>query len=67
LLGSATEAVAVKAYALTVLTRLAQQHPDLAAEVLLVLEPQLAQAQPSLRARASTYLPVLRRLQAALY
>lgn len=62
LLGSATEAVAVKAYLLTVLTRLAQLHPDLAAEVLLVLEPQLPDAPPSLRARATTSLPILRQL-----
>jgi hypothetical protein len=62
LLGSTTEAVAVKAYALTVLTRLARLHPDLAAEVLLVLEPQLLEAPSSLRSRANTSLPILRQL-----
>lgn len=65
LLGSASEAIAVKAYALTVLTRLARLHPDLAAEVLLVLEPQLPEAPPSLRARAHTSLPVLQQLALA--
>lgn len=62
LLGSAAEAVAVKAYALTVLTGLAQLHPDLAAEILLVLEPQLPAASPSLRSRATASLPILRPL-----
>lgn len=62
LLGSATEAVAVKAYLLTVLTNLARLHPDLAAEILLVLEPQLPHTPPSLRSRATTSIPVLQQL-----
>ena len=62
LLGSATEAVAVKAYLLTALTRLARLHPDLASEILLMLEPQLPYAPPSLRARAVTSIPILQQL-----
>jgi hypothetical protein len=65
LLGSASEAVAVKAYALTVLTNLARLYPELAAEVVLVVEPQLAEAPPSLRSRANTCLPILRQLARA--
>jgi len=65
LLGSDSEAVAVKAYLLTVLTNLARLHPDLATEVLLVLEPQLPYAPPSLRSRATNSIPVLQQLARA--
>jgi hypothetical protein len=65
LLNDAQEPVATKAFALTAATRLCQQYPPLARELLLVLEPQLALSRPALRSRARTALPVLRRLRDA--
>jgi hypothetical protein len=57
-----TEPVAIKVYALTVLTSIARLHPGLATEVIQVTEQQLPYALPSLRARARKELPTLRQL-----
>jgi len=50
-LGGAT-AVAVKAYAMTVLKRLVGRYPEIGEEVRLLIEEQLPQASPGFRARA---------------
>jgi hypothetical protein len=64
LLGSGTEPVAIKAYALTVAAAIARPFPELAAEVIQVVEKQLPYASAGLRSRAGKELPALRRVLA---
>lgn len=63
LLENPTEAVAIRAYALTAAVRLAKPHPELAAEVLAAAEKALATtASAALHNRAARELPKLRSL-----
>ncbi|UYZ60653.1 hypothetical protein [Hymenobacter latericus] len=57
--------VATQTFALTAATRLCEQHPALAQELLHALEPLLPQARAALRSRAQKELPKLRRLRLA--
>jgi hypothetical protein len=60
LLGSGTEPVACKAYALTVAATIAAPHPELAQEVVQLTERQLPYASAALHSRARQLLPGLR-------
>jgi hypothetical protein len=46
------EAIAVKAFSLTVLTNLAKQYPEIIPEIKLLIADQLPQQTPALKARA---------------
>ncbi|AYA36752.1 hypothetical protein D3Y59_06580 [Hymenobacter oligotrophus] len=64
-LGNPTTPVATQTFALSAATRLCEQHPALAEELLWALEPLLPQARSALRSRAQKELPKLRRLRLA--
>ena len=53
---SPTEAIAVKAFSLTVLTHLAQLYPDIIPEIKLLIEEQLPYQTPAFKARAKVFL-----------
>ncbi len=53
---SPTEAVAVKAFSLTVLGNLAQQYPEIIPEVKLLIEDQLPHQSPAFVVRARQFL-----------
>ena len=53
---SPTEAVAVKAFSLTVLTNLAKQYPDIIPEIKLLIEKQLPHQTPAFKVRAKMFL-----------
>lgn len=53
---SPTEAVAVKAFSLTVLGNLAKQYPEILPEIKLVIEEQMPQQTAAFKSRAKTFL-----------
>ncbi|MEO5890473.1 MAG: hypothetical protein ABIQ31_09485 [Ferruginibacter sp.] len=53
---SPTEAVAVKAFALTVLGKLAKLYPDILPEIKLLIEEQLPHQTPAFKSRAKRLL-----------
>jgi hypothetical protein len=53
---SPTEAVAVKAFSLTVLTHLAKQYPEIIPEIKLIIEEQLPNQTPAFKVRAKSFL-----------
>jgi hypothetical protein len=53
------EAVAVKAFALTVLTRLARHHPEIVSEIQMLIQEQLPHQSAAFKSRAKKLLPVL--------
>lgn len=53
---SPTEAVAVKAFSLTVLGNLAQQYPEIIPEIKLLIEDQLPHQSPAFVVRAKQFL-----------
>jgi hypothetical protein len=53
---SPIEAVAVKAFSLTVLGNLAKQYPDIIPEIKLLIEAQLPHQTPAFRSRAKAFL-----------
>ena len=55
-IASATEAVAVKAFSLTVLTRLSKQYPEIIPEIKLVIEEQLPHQTAAFKSRAKVFL-----------
>jgi len=55
-LESPTEAVAVKAFSLTVLKKLAQQYPEIIPEIKLLIEEQLPHQTPAFKVRAKMFL-----------
>jgi hypothetical protein len=55
-LQSKTEAVAIKAFSITVLAKLIEHEPDLAQELKIILEDQLPYAKPAFRVRAKKFL-----------
>ena len=54
-LASPTEAIAVKAFSLGVLTNLAQQYPGIVPEIKLIIEEQLPGQTPALATRAAKF------------
>ncbi|KUG07331.1 hypothetical protein [Solirubrum puertoriconensis] len=64
-LGNQALPVATQTFALSAATRLCEQQPGLAQELLLAIEPLLPQARAALRSRAQKELPKLRRLRLA--
>jgi hypothetical protein len=55
-LQSPTEAVAVKAFSLTVLSNLAKQYPDIIPEIQLIIEEQLPHQTAAFKGRAKLFL-----------
>jgi len=55
-LESPTEAVAVKAFSLTVLTNLAKQYPEIIPEVKLIIEDQLPRQTAAFKVRAKAFI-----------
>lgn len=53
---SPTEAVAVKAFSLTVLTHLAKQYPEIIPEIKLIIEEQLPNQTAAFKVRAKGFL-----------
>jgi hypothetical protein len=53
---SPTEAVAVKAFSLTVLSNLAKQYPEIIAEIKLLIEEQLDRQTAAFKSRAKMFL-----------
>jgi hypothetical protein len=53
---SPTEAVAVKAFSLTVLSNLAQQYPEIIPEIKLLIEEQLERQTAAFKSRAKMFL-----------
>ena len=53
---SPTEAVAVKAFSLTVLKNLSKQYPEILPEIKLIIEEQLPQQTASFKVRARLFL-----------
>lgn len=51
-----TEAVAVKAYALTILTNLAKEYPEIIAEIKLLIDDQLPRQTAAFKVRAKVFL-----------
>lgn len=58
-LESPTEAVAIKAFSLTVLSNLAKQYPEIIPEVKLLIEDQLPQQTAAFKSRAKTFLKLV--------
>lgn len=58
-LESPTEAVAVKAFSLTVLSNLSKQYPEIIPEVKILIEDQLPHQTPAFKVRAKTFLKVV--------
>jgi hypothetical protein len=54
-LSSPTEAIAVKAFSLSVLTNLARQYPGIVPEIKLIIEEQLPRQTPALATRAAKF------------
>lgn len=61
-LQSPTEAVAVKAFSLKVLGNLAQQYPDIIAEIQLIIEEQLPHQTAAFKARARIFVSRISKL-----
>jgi len=55
-LASPTEAIAIKAFSLTVLSNLAQQYPQIVPEIKLIIEEQLPRQTPALAVRSKRFL-----------
>jgi hypothetical protein len=55
-LASATEAIAVKAFSLSVLSNLSKQYPGIIPEIKLLIEDQLPRQTPALASRAKKFL-----------
>lgn len=53
---SPAEAIAVKAFSLTVLSNLAQLYPDIIPEIKLLIEDQLPHQTPAFKVRAKAFL-----------
>jgi hypothetical protein len=53
---SPTEAVAVKAFSLTVLSNLARQYPEIIPEIKLLIEDQLAHQTAAFKSRAKLFI-----------
>ena len=53
---SPTEAVAVKAFSLTVLGNLAKQYPDILPEIKIIIEEQMPHQTASFKVRARLFL-----------
>jgi hypothetical protein len=53
---SPTEAVAIKAFSLTVLGNLAKQYPEIIPEIKLLVEAQLPHQTPAFKSRAKAFL-----------
>ena len=53
---SPTEAVAIKAFSLTVLNNLAKQYPEIIAEIQLLIEEQLPHQTAAFKSRAKVFL-----------
>ncbi len=53
---SASEAVAIKAFSLTVLGRLAKKYPEIIPEIKLLIEDQIMQQTPAFKSRAKKIL-----------
>lgn len=58
-LGSVNEPIAVRAFSMTVLAKIAQREPDLMRELRLVIEQQLPYGSAGIRARARRVLKML--------
>ena len=63
---SPSEAVAVKAYALTILGKLALAYPDIIPEITLVIEEQLPTQTPAFKSRAKHLLKAFTRSKNSL-
>ncbi|HVZ95481.1 MAG TPA: hypothetical protein VG847_01300 [Chitinophagaceae bacterium] len=55
-LQSPTEAVAIKAFSITVLGHLARKYPDIIPEIKLLIEEQLPQQTPAFKSRAKWFM-----------
>ena len=55
---SPTEAVAIKAFSLTVLSNLAKQYPQIIPEIKLLIEAQLAHQTAAFKSRATIFLRI---------
>ncbi len=55
-LESPTEAVAVKAFSLTVLSNLAKQYPEILPEIKIIIEEQMPHQTAAFKARAKVFL-----------
>ncbi|MEI9956637.1 MAG: hypothetical protein WDM90_10135 [Ferruginibacter sp.] len=55
-LASPTEAVAVKAFSLTVLHQLSKQYPEIIPEIKLLIEEQLPHQTAAFKSRAKSFL-----------
>ena len=53
---SSTEAVAIKAFALTVLGNLAKKYPEIIPEIKIIIEDQLAHQTAAFKSRAKKFL-----------
>ncbi len=62
-LQSPTEAVAVKAFSLSVLGNLAKQYPDIIPEIQLIIEEQLPNQTAAFKARARKFVSTIAKLQ----
>lgn len=60
-LASPTEAVAIKAFSLTVLGNLAKQYPEIIPEIKLLIEDQLPHQSPAFVVRAKRFLKAVGR------
>jgi hypothetical protein len=56
---SPTEAVAIKAFALTILGKLAKKYPEIIAEIKLLIEDQLPHQSAAFKTRAKKLLKQL--------
>ena len=61
-LESPTEAVAIKAFSLTVLGSLAKQYPEIVPEIKLLIEDQLPHQTPAFKSRAKMFLKQVEKL-----
>ncbi|MEP6926172.1 MAG: hypothetical protein ABI834_00985 [Ginsengibacter sp.] len=57
-LGSPGEAVAIKAFSLTVLERLAKKYPEIVPEIKLIIEEQLPHQSAAFKSRARNFMKV---------
>jgi hypothetical protein len=55
-LASPTEAIAIKAFSLSVLTNLSKQYPEIIPEIKLLIEEQLPRQTPALVTKAAKFL-----------
>lgn len=62
-LADTNQPVAIRVFAMSVLGNLAAQHPELANEIVPLVEEQLPYATPGFRSRARRVLPALKNLR----